>query len=235
MHHFIQQMSRLGVALALSTSAVAAQAEIIDNHVLVNPGYMGGDYMVPGYEQSYSMRLGTGSWPYPYVNLYVDVANGKSSYANITAGPSYLTYIQSLNIVQVKPGDEISARTLTDGSLPSFVSVTAYSYQQGQSFQVQPLTSPTGTNPDIYLGFSYSNTQGLNPTYGWAHLRYTQATGLNLVSSAMTTTDVGIFALTHNTISPVPESSTVAMICVGLCGIMLEVTRRRQQTKQRAA
>lgn len=229
MNRFVQKIARLSIALTLTASTFAAQAEVIDNHVLVTPGYSGGYYPPTGYEQGYSMRLGTGTWPYPYVNLYVDAAAGKSSYANITAGPSYLTYIQSLNIVQVKSGDEISARTLTDGSLPSFVNVAAYSYQQGQTFQVQPLTSPTGTNPDIYLGFSYSNTQGQNPSYGWAHLHYTQATGLTLVSSAMTTTDAGIFALTRNTISPVPEASTTAMLAVGLgCIMVLTTTRRRQ-------
>lgn len=33
-------------------------------------------------------------------------------------------------------------------------------------------------------------------------------TRLRLVSSAMTTSDAGIFSLTHNTVSPVPEAST---------------------------
>lgn len=233
MRYFIQQATRFGVAVALTASALAAQAALIDNHVLVGPTYGGGVTLPSGYEQAYSIRLGTGSWPFPYVDLYVDVAAGKSSYASITAGPSYLTYIQSVNIVQVKAGDEISARTLTDGSLPSFVKITAFSFQQPQQdeyFQVHPLTSTTGTDPDIYLGFSYTDTQGLNPAYGWAHLRYTQAVGLSLVSSAMTTSDAGIFALTRDTISSVPEASTTAMLGVGLSGIMgLAAARHRRR------
>lgn len=235
MHHFVQQAARFGVAVVLIASSVAAQAALIDNHVVVGPTYGGGGTL-PGYEQAYSIRLGTGSWPFPYVDLYVDVATGKSSYASITAGPSYLTYVQSVNLAQVKAGDEISARTLTDGSLPSFVKVTAFSFQQPQPveyFQVNPLTSATGTDPDIYLGFSYTDTQGMNPAYGWAHLRYTQAAGLSMVSSAMTTSDAGIFALTRNTISAVPEASTTAMLGVGLCGIMgLAAARRRQRTSR---
>jgi PEP-CTERM motif len=230
MQNFVQQIARFGVAVALTASALAAQATLIDNHVLVGPSYGGGGAL-PGYDQAYSIRLGTGTWPFPYVDLYVDVAAGKNSYASITAGPSYLTYIQSINIVQVKAGDEISARSLTDGSLPSFVKVTAFSSQQPQPdpyFQVQPLTSSTGTAPDIYLGFSYTDTQGLNPAFGWAHLRYTQAAGLSMVSSAMTTSDAGIFALTRNTISSVPEPSTTAML--GLGGILgLAVARRRHR------
>lgn len=236
MHHFVQQAARFGVAVALTASTLAAQAALIENHVLVGPTYGGGGPLPGDYEEAYSIRLGTGSWPFPYVNLYVNVAAGKSSYANITAGPSYLTYIQSVNIAQVKAGDEISARTLTDGSLPSFVKVTAFSFQQPQQdeyFQVNPLTSTTGTDPDIYLGFSYTDTQGLNPAYGWAHLRYTQVAGLSLVSSAMTTSDAGIFALTSNTISSVPEASTTAMLGVGLSGIMgLAAASRRRRASQ---
>lgn len=237
MHHFVQQAARFGVAVALTASALAAQATLIDNHVLVGTPYHGGGTLPDGYEQAYSIRLGTGSWPFPYVDLYVDVAAGKSSYANISAGPSYLTYIQSVNIVQVKAGDEISARTLTDGSLPSFVKVAAFSFEQPPQdpyFHVHPLTSSTGTDPDIYLGFSYTeNTPDMNPTYGWAHLRYTQAAGLSLVSSAMTTSDAGIFALTRDTISSVPEASTTAMLGLGLSGIMgLAAARRRQQASR---
>jgi hypothetical protein len=228
MHHIFQQVARLGVAVALTASALAAQATLIDNHVLVGPPYAGGT-LPSGYEQAYSLRLGTGSWPYPYLNLYVDVAAGKSSYANIIAGPAYLSYIQSINVATVKAGDEISARTLTDGSLSSFAKVTALGTPQGQTFQFNPLTSPTGTNPDIYLGFSYTDTQGQNPAYGWAHLRYTQADGLSLVSSAMTTSDAGIVALTRTTIPAVPEASTAAMLGLGLSGIMgLAAARRRQ-------
>lgn len=233
MHHFVQQAARFGVAVALTASALAAQAALIDNHVLVGPTYGGGGTLPGGYEQAYSIRLGTGSWPFPYIDLYVDVAAGKSSYASITAAPSYLTYIQSVNIVQVKAGDEISARTLTDGSLPSFVKVAAFSSQLDEYFKVNPLTSSTGTDPDIYLGFSYTDTQGVNPAYGWAHLRYTQAAGLSLVNSAMTTSDAGIFALTSNTISSVPEASTTAMLGVGLSGIMgLAAARRRQRASR---
>lgn len=230
-HYFAQHVARLGVAVALTASALAAQAALIDNHVLVGPTYSGGGILPNGYEQAYSIRLGTGSWPFPYVDLYVDVAAGKSSYANITAGPSYLTYIQSVNIAQVKAGDEISARTLADGSLPSFVKVTAFSQQSQQDpyFQVNPLSSSTGTDPDIYLGFSYTDRQGLNPAYGWAHLRYTQAAGLSLVSSVMTTSDAGIFALTRDTVSSVPEVSTTVMLGFGLSGVMgLTAARRRQ-------
>jgi len=232
MHHLVQRVARFGVAAALTALTIAAQATVIDNHVLVGQASNGGT-LPSGYEQAYSLRLGTGSWPYPYINLYVDVAAGKSSYANITAGPSYLTYIQNINLVKVKAGDEISARSLTDGSLPSFVKVTAYSPQQNQYFQVNPLTSSSGTDPDIYLGFSYSDNQGLNPAYGWAHLRYTQAAGLSLVSSAMTTSDAGIFALTRNTISSVPEASITVMLGLGLSGIMgLAAARRRQRASQ---
>lgn len=232
MHHFFQGVARFGVAAALTASTLAAQATLIDDHVLVGQA-LSGSGLPNGYEQAYSIRLGTGSWPYPYVDLYVDVAAGKSSYANITAGPSYLTYIQSVNLVKVKAGDVISAQTLTDGSLPSFLKVTAYSRQQGQTFQVNPLTSSTGTDPDIYLGFSYSDNQGLNPAYGWAHLRYTQAAGLSLVSSAMTTSDAGIFALSRNTISSVPEASTTAMLSLGLSGIIGLVAARRRQRARR--
>lgn len=229
MHHIFQQVARLGVAVALTASALAAQATLIDNHVLVGPP-SGGSTLPSGYEQAYSVRLGTGSWPYPYLNLFVDVAAGKSSYANITAGPAYLSYIQSINIAKVKAGDEISARTLTDGSLSSFAKVTALGTPQGQTFQFNPLTSSTGSDPDIYLGFSYTDTQGQNPAYGWAHLRYTQADGLSLVSSAMTTSDAGIFALTRTTIPAVPEASTAAMLGLGLSGIVgLAAARRRQQ------
>jgi hypothetical protein len=230
--HFVQQVARLGVAVALTASALAAQATVIDNSVRVGPRSTS-VYPPSVYGQGYTVGLGTGSWPYPYVDLYVDVAAGKSSYANIAAGPSYLTYIQNVNIVQVKAGDEISARTLTDGSLPSFVKVTAYAPPQGQNFEVNPLTSSTGSNPDIYLGFSYSDQRGLNPAYGWAHLRYTQADGLSLVSSAMTTSDAGIFALTRNTIAAVPEASTTAMLGLGLSGIVgLASARRRQQASR---
>lgn len=227
MHISIQQVARLGAAVVLTASAMAADAAVIDDHVLVAPTVVGGT-LPNGYDHAYSIRLGTGSWPYPYVNLYVDDAAGKGSYATIDAGPSYLTYIQSVNIVKVKAGDEISYRTLTNGSLTSFVKIAAYSPQQPGYFQVQPLTSPTGNTPDIYLGFSYTDTQGLNPTYGWAHLNYTQAGGLSLVSSAMTTSDAGIFALTRNTISSVPEASTTAMLGLGL-SLMIGVTTSRQR------
>lgn len=236
MRHLFQQAARFSAVMALTASALAAQAALIDNHVLVTPPYGSGVFLPEGYEQAYSIRLGTGGWPFPYINLYVDVAEGKSSYASITAGPSYLTYVQNVNIAQVKSGDEISARTLTDGSLPSFVRVTAFA--QLEQFQVHPLTSTTGTDPDIYLGFSYTDTRGLGPNfvanaYGWAHLRYTEAAGLSLVSSAMTTSDAGIFALTRNTISAVPEANTTAMLSLGLSSIMgLAAMRRRQRASR---
>lgn len=123
---------------------------------------------------------------------------------------------------------------LIDGSLPSFVKVTAHLNQLGheQTFQVNPLTSPTGNTPDIYLGFSYSDSQGLNPAYGWAHLCYTQAAGLSVVSSAMTTSDAGIFAFTHNTIPAVPEASTTAMLGLGGVMVGLVAARRRQRAGQ---
>ena len=84
MYHFVQHIARLGLAVALAASALAAQATLIDNHVLVRPPY----HSPSGYEQTYSIQLGTGSWPFPYVNLRVDAAAGKSSYASITAEPS---------------------------------------------------------------------------------------------------------------------------------------------------
>ncbi len=227
MQRLVKQAARFGVTMALAGSTLAAQAELLDNHVLVGPALNLYSYPPPsGYEQAYSVRLGAGSWPYPYVNFYVDMASGKSSYASITAGPSYLSYLQNVNIVQVKAGDEISARTLTDGSLTSFVKVTTPGY-----FEVNPVTSSTGADPDIYLGFSYGATTG--PAYGWAHLRYTQAEGLSLVSSAMTTSDVGIVALTRTTVSPVPELSTASMLGLGLSSIMgIATVRRRQRARK---
>lgn len=227
MHHFTRQIVRLSTALALASSAFAAQATLIDNHVLVGPTYGGFAHTPNGYEAAYSIRLGYGSWPFPYIDLYVDAAEGKSSYTTILAAPSYLTYIQNVSIAQVKAGDEISASTLKDGSLPSFVEAST----QGYSFIATPLYSPTGNDPDIYLGFSYSNAYSLNPTYGWAHLRYTQDSGLNLISSAMTTSDAGIFALTRETIPAIPEPSSMAMLCLGLSGIVgVSAARRRRQT-----
>lgn len=229
MHNFVQTMVRLGVAVALTASTLAAQAALVDNHVTVGPTYSSAALLPSGYEQAYSIRLGTGSWPFPYVDLFVDVAAGKESYANITAGPSYLTYVQKVSIAQVKAGDEISARTLTDGTLPSFVKVTTFPSPEPY-FQVNPLTSPTGNDPDMYLGFSYTDNQGLNPSYGWAHVRYTQAAGLSVVSSAMTTSDAGIFALTRTTIPAVPEASTTVMLGLGLsCIAGLAAARRRPQ------
>lgn len=229
MHHLAQQAARLGMALALTCSTLTAQATLIENHLLVSS--LQGT-LPSGYEQGYSLRLGTGSWPYPSIDLFVDNAEGKSSYASISARKSYLTYIQSVYIAQVKAGDEISARTLHDGSLPSFVRLKAYSYEHpelNEDIQVQPLISITGADPEIYLGFSYTDIYGLNPTYGWAHLRYTQDAGLSLVSSAMTMSDVGIFALTRTTISPVPETSISAMLGLGLLSIAgLQAARCRQ-------
>lgn len=232
MHHSIQKIAGLGLALVFSVSAQLSHASLIENHVVVSPtsGQAG---IPPGYDEGYSMRLGTGVWEYPYVDLFVDRAEGQTSYASLGAGPSYLTYIQEVSIVQVQAGDEISARTLTDDSLPSFVSVKRLT-AAGQPFDVTPLISPDGNSPDIYLGFSYTNagtnagTQ--NPSYGWVHLRYTQTEGLSVVSSAMTRTDGGIFALTTNTVPAIPEASTTAMMMLGLAGIVgLGVQRRHRQ------
>lgn len=227
MDQFFQRVARWGLATAISASAMAAQGAVIEDHVLVARLDNNQVNMPGGYEQAYSMRLGTGNWPYPYINLYVDVAPGKSSYANIAPGDAYLTYVQNVDIVRVNPGDEISARTLNDGSLRSFVKVTAFTWDQGQTFEIDPLSSITGNDPDILLGFSYSDAQGQNPAYGWAHLRYTQAAGLTLVNSAMTVTDAGIHALTRDTISAVPEASTMLMLSVGLVGIAGAAGTRR--------
>lgn len=230
MRQFIRHTARIATAVALTASTLTAQATLVEDHILVDRLF--GIDLPEGYERAYSIQLGTGSWPYPYVNFYVDIAEEKISYANISAGPSYLTYIQSVNIVQVKAGDEISARTLSDGSLPSFVKITRYSYEHpelNEAYQFHPLTSATGTDPDIYLGFSYTDNQGLNPTYGWAHLSYTRVAGLILVSSAMTMSDSGIVALTSTTIPSVPEINTPAMLGIGMFGIIgLQAARRRK-------
>lgn len=227
MHHLAQRLARSGVAMALTASALTAHATLLDNHVKARALYQGGVDLPQGYDEAYSIQLGTGSWEYPYVDLYVDRAEGKSSYANILAGPSYLTYIQEVDVVQVKAGDEISARTLADSILPTVFRT----YRTAPFYQLQPLNSPSGDDPDIYLGFSYTGINPPSTPYGWVHLRYTQAAGLSVVSSAMTTSDAGIFALTRNTISVVPESSTAMMLGMGLLGILgLAHSRRGQRT-----
>jgi len=69
-------MAGLGLALAFSVSAQLSHASLIENHVVVSPtsGQIG---IPPGYDEGYSMRLGTGVWEYPYVDLFVDRAEGQ--------------------------------------------------------------------------------------------------------------------------------------------------------------
>ena len=123
-------------------------------------------------------------------------------------------------MVRVKAGDEISARTLSDGSLPSFFKMSSIGSPQGQIGSGQPITSATGADTEIYLGFSYTDGSNQNPSYGWAHLHYTQVEGLSLVKSFMTTSDAGVVALSRSTIAAVPEASTSAMLALGMAAMM---------------
>ncbi len=232
--------ARWGAAAAFAALACSAQAALLDNHVVVGAPYYGRPST--NHDQTYSLRLGDAASRIPAVTVYVDNALGKASFATVSAAPAYLTYVQNVNIVQVQAGDEISARTLSDGSLPSLFKATAISSPVGQTITGQPITSTTGRDTELYLGFAYndpntSSEANLHFNYGWMHLHYDQLKGLSLVSSAMTTSDAGIYALTRNTIaSSVDEASSSSLMGLGLAGLVGgAVSRRRAQARAQRA
>jgi hypothetical protein len=213
---------RFGLS-ALAVLAAQAQADVIDNHVVVTSPYYGSAIERPaGFDASYALQLGTGSWPFPYVDVHVDKAEGQASYARLTATPSYLTYIHNVELFQVKPGAEISSKTLADGSFTPFFKVTDWNLGA-----TQDIVSPDGKTPDIYLGFSIDAAKNSTdkPNFGWVHLQYTNQSGLSMVSSAMTTSDAGIFALSRETIPAVDDVGTSVMALLGMMGLV--AARRR--------
>lgn len=222
MYQYFHKVVRMGMAAIIATSAVAAQGAVIEDHVVVKKltGRPATDAMPIGYEQAYSMRLGVGSWPYPYINLFIDEDPIKGGFANIMAGSAYLTYIQNVKIVQFDPlaSTEISDKTLNDGSLKSFVDIKAHTMDNDQTLRFDSLT-PSRFGNSIFLGFSYSDAQGQNPAYGWAVLEFTIADGLTVSGSGVTDSGAGIYAFTNQTIPAVPEASTMTMLNVGLIGI----------------
>lgn len=212
-------------ALTLICLAANARADIIENHVVVTSPYYGGN--TPGYDASYALQLGTGSWPFPYVDVRVANAVGKSSYAKLSSAPSYLTYLHDVSLFSVTPGAEISSKTLSDGSFTSFFNVASWNVGPKQD-----IVSPDGNSPDIYLGFSIktANSPAATPSFGWMHLTYTQSSGLKMVSSAMTTTDAGIYALSQTTIPAVDELGTQVLALMGAAGLVASQLRRRRQS-----
>lgn len=212
---------------ALTFLAASAKADIIDNQVAVAPLYYGTPAMpLAGYEAAYALRLGTSSYPFPYVDVQFDNAVGKSSYARMTATPTYLTYIQDVDLFAVTPGAEISDRTISNGSFTSFFHVKDMSVGASQD-----IVSLTGNDPDIYLGFSVkykdSNSNVSAYEFGWMHLQYTQQSGLTMLSSALTTTDAGIYAMSRTTISAVDDVGTQVMALMGAAGLVAAQLRRR--------
>lgn len=215
---------------ALAFVATSAKADIIDNQVAVAPLYYGTPAMpLSGYEAAYALTFGTSAYPFPYVDVQFDNAAGKTSYARMTATPTYLTYIQDVDVFAVTPGAEISDRTISNGSFTSFFHVKDISVGPNQD-----IVSLTGNNPDIYLGFSVKykdgNRQISTSEFGWVHLNYTQQSGLKVVSSALTTTDAGIYAMTRTTIPSVDELGTQLMALMGVAGVVAAQLRRRART-----
>lgn len=208
---------------ALTFLATSAKADVIDNQVAVAPLYYGTPAMpLSGYESAYALTFGTSAYPFPYVDVQFDNAAGKSSYARMTATPTYLTYIQDVDVFAVTPGAEISDRTIADGSFTSFFHVKDMSVGPNQD-----IVSLTGNDPDIYLGFSVKYKQSGTYEYGWVHLNYTQQSGLKVVSSALTTTEAGIYAMTRTTIPAVDELGTQLMALMGAAGLVAAQLRRR--------
>lgn len=217
---------------ALTFLAVSAKADVIDNQVAVAPLYYGTPAMpLAGYETAYALRFGTSTYPFPYVDVQFDNATGKSSYARMTATPTYLTYIQDVDLFAVTPGAEISDRTISNGSFTSFFHVKDIAVGASQD-----IVSLTGNDPDIYLGFSVKykdgNRQISTSEFGWMHLKYTQQSGLTMVDNALTTTDAGIYAMSRTTISSVDELGTQLMALMGAAGLVAAQLRRRAATNR---
>ena len=208
---------------ALTLVATSAKADVIDNQVAVAPLYYGTPAMpLAGYEAAYALTFGTSAYPFPYVDVQFDNAAGKTSYTRMTATPTYLTYIQDVDVFAVTPGAEISDRTIADGSFTSFFHVKDMSVGPNQD-----IVSLTGNDPDIYLGFSVKYKQSGTYEFGWVHLNYTQQSGLKVVGSALTTTDAGIYAMTRTTIPSVDELGTQMMALMGAAGLVAAQLRRR--------
>jgi hypothetical protein len=180
-------------ALTLLAAHASAKADLIEDHVLLESSYSGNPIgHPPGYDFSRAIRLGTGSWPFPYVDLHVDDAVGKSSYAKLSASRTYLTYVQDVSLFTVTPGAEISSKTIAGDSFAYLMETSDF---DGLANERYGEITARGDNPDIYLGFAYkfNGSPSEIQNFGWMHLRYTQQSGLTLVSSAMTSTNAGIY------------------------------------------
>lgn len=230
--------SLCAAALLLATSCESATAaSIVQDQVLVTAPYGGGYDKPTNYETSYSLQLGIGSWPFPYVNIHFDDATGKTSYANVIATASYLTYIHDLTIFTVKPGNEISQLTLSNPTYKSLFTTTGWERQADWGNRA---ISSTGLIKDIYLGFSvkvgdqypqyktYPDNSNIAQHFGWVHLQYTQKSGLTMISSAMTLDGSGIYANSLETISSVDETSSGIMAFTAVLGIISANSRKRK-------
>lgn len=220
-------LAPLAAAACLLAASPATHAALVLDSVEVGALFHDQVPGPEGFEQGYTLKLGAGGDDFPYVDVFVDNAVGKSSYAALRARDSYLTYIDAVQVFAVTAGAEISATTLASGSFTPFFQTVGVGGAPGAD-----IVSPSGNAPDIYLGFSYHRTRnGIEPpAYGWAHLRYTQAGGLTLVDSALTTSDAGIYALSTRTISSVDETSAPLMLGMGALSLMgLRAGQRRRQ------
>ena len=223
----VRLLAPLAAAACLLAAAPATHAALVLDSVQVGGLFHDQVPGPEGFERGYTLKLGAGGDDFPYVDVFVDDAVGQSSYAALRARDAYLTYLDRVQVFAVTEGAEISAATLAQGGFTPF-------FQAGGvgGAPAVDIVSPSGSAPDIYLGFSYQRGRGgvEAPAYGWAHLRYTQAGGLSLVDSALTTSDAGIYALSTRTISSVDETSAPLMLGLGALSLMgLRAGQRRRQ------
>ena len=141
------------------------------------------------------------------------------------------------DVYGVYAGQEFSADTITSGSL----TFLGNGYSPANPFYLPTFSSlsssiprPYSTTGTFYLGFNsgqdfpiYVDGKLNRSIFGWAEFSY-DATGITLISSAVTYDQAGIFNGTTNTL-PVPESSSSAMLLAGLgmLGFMVRLRKSR--------
>lgn len=140
-----------------------------------------------------------------------------------------------VDVYGVYAGQGFSADTIASGSL----TYLGNGYSPANPFYLPTFSSlsstiprPYSTTGTFYLGFNsgqdfpmYVNGKLNRSIFGWAEFSY-DATGITLISSAVTYDQAGIFIGTTNTL-PVPESSSSAMLLAGLLMLAFVTIGRR--------
>lgn len=147
-----------------------------------------------------------------------------------TLTPTNMTVDIGADLFFASPGQEFSVATIASGSFPLLVASTNTGFTGFGTVYALP---SSGVNP--YPGLLFQDTGifylGVNSgqnifspafdrsIFGWAEFSYNPS-GIQLISSAVTYDQAGIFIGTTNTVSTIPIPTAVWLFSSGLLGLI---------------